>query len=251
MHYWDTRTTGYWLRTRAQVQQCENEIAWCEGSGYGIDLPLWSNEDTEVCARMSVTLHSAGNHTLAQACAKMHAASPETRSIVALACVDSPLGTLLLGAHQHSIVVLEFCELSGLEKRVSSLQPRFGSKLEVKSEPVLEHLIEQLSSYFAGALRTFDVPLAYQGSRFQQQVWGELLRIPYGQTCSYGAIAQRLGDVGATRAVGMANHHNPIAIVIPCHRVVNAKGDIGGYGGEVWRKRWLLDLEAGQGQLAL
>lgn len=115
-------------------------------------------------------------------------------------------------------------------------------------EPVLERLIAQLSAYFARTLRTFDVPLTYRGSTFQEQVWHELLRIPYGQTCSYGTIAQRLGDPGAMRAVGMANHHNPIAIVIPCHRVVNAKGDIGGYGGEVWRKRWLLDLEAGQSQ---
>jgi len=165
-------------------------------------------------------------------------------------CVDSPLGTLLLGAREQSISVLEFCDASRIEDCVSRLHARFGCALKVKSEPVLEQLVEQLGAYFARTLRTFDLPLTYNGSNFQQLVWTELLRIPYGQTCSYGTIAQRVGDPGAMRAVGTANHHNPIAIVIPCHRVVNAKGDIGGYGGEVWRKRWLLDLEAGQSHFA-
>jgi O-6-methylguanine DNA methyltransferase len=199
---------------------------------------------------MSVTELAAANEMLAHACESSGVASADVRSPLALMCVDSPLGTLLLGARHQSIAVLEFCDASRIEGCVSRLQWRFGCGLEVKSEPVLEQLIEQLAAYFACTLRTFEVPLTYSGSNFQQQVWAELLRIPYGQTCSYGTIAQRIGDPGAMRAVGSANHHNPIAIVIPCHRVVNATGDIGGYGGEVWRKRWLLDLEAGQSHLA-
>jgi O-6-methylguanine DNA methyltransferase len=209
---------------------------------------LWSNEDIEV--RMSVVVHAAANEALAHACESLRIASADAHSPLALMCVDSPLGTLLLGAHRQSVAALEFCDISGIEDRVSRLQSRIGCVVQAKSEPVLEQLIAQLDAYFARTLRTFDLPLTYNGSHFQQQVWTELLRIPYGQTCSYGTIAQRVGDPGAMRAVGAANHHNPIAIVIPCHRVVNAKGDIGGYGGEVWRKRWLLDLEAGQSQFA-
>jgi len=169
---------------------------------------------------------------------------------MALTCLDSPIGTLLLGSQNGSISLLEFCDVSQMGTRVDALQGRFGCEVRARLEPVLELLIEQLNGYFSKSLRSFDVPLIYSGSTFQQQVWSELLRIPYGQTCSYLTIAQRVGDKGATRAVGGANHHNPIAIVIPCHRVINANGELGGYGGEVWRKRWLLDLESGQSQFA-
>ena len=93
------------------------------------------------------------------------------------------------------------------------------------------------------------MPLLYPGTSFQQQVWLALLQIGYGQTWSYLDLARRIGDLNATRAVGMANGANPIAIVIPCHRVVNANGELGGYGGGLWRKRILLDLERGQGRL--
>jgi O-6-methylguanine DNA methyltransferase len=196
---------------------------------------------------MSVAPHEEANQTLARVCASLAAAAS---SSIAVTCVDSPVGTLLLGAQDESIALLEFCELNRIERRVTELQAHLQCDLEARAVPALLRLTDQLDGYFGGRLRTFDLPLRYRGSRFQQQVWAELMRIPYGQTCSYGAIAQRVGDPGAMRAVGAANHHNPIAIVIPCHRVVNANGDIGGYGGEVWRKRWLLDLECGQSQLA-
>jgi AraC family transcriptional regulator of adaptative response/methylated-DNA-[protein]-cysteine methyltransferase len=199
---------------------------------------------------MSVTLHQRANEILARLYDIRPSATRGARSTLALACVESPLGPLLLGAQDGSVATLEFCDVSQIQARAAALQIRFECALRVSIEPVLQCLIEQLSAYFARNLQSFDVPLTYGGSAFQQQVWNELLRIPYGQTCSYGAIAQRIGDLGAMRAVGAANHHNPIAIVIPCHRVVNANGDLGGYGGEVWRKRWLLDLEAGQSQLA-
>ena len=225
-------------------------MTWREGSDNGVDLPLWSNEDIGRCERMNVTAHDAANQTLAHACASSQAETAAAASTLALMCVDSPLGTLLLGALNDSVALLEFCEPSRIEARVATLQTRFGCALHACAAPVLQRLGQQLSAYFGGKLHAFDLPLIYQGSDFQQRVWSELLRIPYGQTCSYGAIAQRIGDTGAMRAVGAANHHNPIAIVIPCHRVVNANGELGGYGGEVWRKRWLLDLERGQGQLA-
>lgn len=104
-------------------------------------------------------------------------------------------------------------------------------------------LADQLAAYFARERTTFDLPLAPAGTPFQQQVWAELRRIPFGHKVSYGELAVRLGDVKRTRAVGGANGANPVAIVIPCHRVVEADGGLGGYAGGVQMKRWLLRHE--------
>ena len=119
------------------------------------------------------------------------------------------------------------------------------------SNALLDRLRTQLQEYFAGQRRDFSVPLSASGSQFQERVWAALCEIPYGETWSYLQLALRIGDALATRAVGYANGANPIAIVIPCHRVINADGGDGGYGGGLWRKRILLDLERGQGSLPL
>jgi len=108
---------------------------------------------------------------------------------------------------------------------------------------LLAKAARQLAAYFAGELRDFDLPLAPEGSDFQQQVWDELRRIPFGETTSYMTIAKRLGDARHVRAVGSANGRNPISIIIPCHRVVGSDGSLVGYGGGLERKRWLLDHE--------
>jgi methylated-DNA-[protein]-cysteine S-methyltransferase len=104
--------------------------------------------------------------------------------------------------------------------------------------------VEQLEGYFCGALETFDVPLDPVGTPFQIAVWGALLDIPYGETRRYGDIAKAVKQPKAARAVGLANNQNPIAIVIPCHRVIGANGSLTGYGGGVSRKKWLLQHEA-------
>ena len=108
---------------------------------------------------------------------------------------------------------------------------------------------QQLQEYFSGARTEFDLELEPAGTEFERRVWAELVRIPFGLTDTYGAIADRLGDPGASRAVGLANARNPIAIVVPCHRVVGASGDLTGYAGGLWRKKWLLAHESGQGRL--
>jgi methylated-DNA-[protein]-cysteine S-methyltransferase len=105
----------------------------------------------------------------------------------------------------------------------------------------------QLTAYFAGALRTFDVPLRATGTPFQQLVWNELCNIPFGTTISYGELARRIGRTSAARAVGAANGQNPISIVIPCHRVIGANGTLIGYGGGLDLKEWLLRHEGGGG----
>ena len=122
--------------------------------------------------------------------------------------------------------------------------------LEIASDWVCDHnalpFVEtkrQLDEYFAGSLRDFTLPLAPKGRAFQKLVWAELLRIPCGETCSYGELARRLGNPNASRAVGLANGRNPISIIVPCHRVIGASGRLTGYGGGIEQKEMLLALE--------
>lgn len=114
---------------------------------------------------------------------------------------------------------------------------------EQHSCEVLEKCKLQLESYFSGSLLNFDLPLAPEGTEFQQKVWTELLKIPYGETITYMDMAVRLGDPKCIRAAGTANGKNPIAIVIPCHRVIGAGNKLTGYAGGIWRKKMLLELE--------
>jgi methylated-DNA-[protein]-cysteine S-methyltransferase len=121
------------------------------------------------------------------------------------------------------------------------LSARPGASAEI--HPTARIVARQLDEYFAGARYEFDLELAAGGTEFEKLVWAELLRIPYGQTRSYGQIATAIGEPGAARGVGAANHTNPIAIVIPCHRVIGADGSLVGYGGGLEMKRKLLELE--------
>lgn len=119
-----------------------------------------------------------------------------------------------------------------------------GEEQENRGEtPLLQEAVKQLAEYFAGQRQAFDLPLRPKGTAFQQQVWQQLLQIPYGETRSYGQIAAAVGRPKAARAVGSANHHNPIAIIIPCHRVIGADGKLVGYAGGVEYKANLLQLE--------
>jgi O-6-methylguanine DNA methyltransferase len=170
---------------------------------------------------------------------------------VSVDVIDSPVGALMIGATENAVCMLEFVDRASLGPRLDSLKRRFAESIEIGSNASLAALRMQLGDYFAGTRRTFEVPLSYPGTPFQEKVWSALLNIPFGQTWSYLEVAKRIGDPGATRAVGMANGMNPLAILIPCHRVVNAGGELGGYGGGAWRKRILLDLEKGQMQLVL
>lgn len=109
--------------------------------------------------------------------------------------------------------------------------------------PLLIHCIEQLIQYFNGERRIFELALHQEGTPFQQEVWSELIQIPFGKTISYLELARRTGDTKATRAVANANGKNNIAIIVPCHRVIGSNGDLIGYAGGLWRKKWLLELE--------
>jgi AraC family transcriptional regulator of adaptative response/methylated-DNA-[protein]-cysteine methyltransferase len=163
--------------------------------------------------------------------------------------LESPLGPLLAAATSASICLLEFTERRMLEAQFATLRRRFKVPIVPGANRHLEQLRRELAEYFAGERRRFSVPLNYPGTPFQQKVWNELLRIPYGETRSYEDIARAVGSASAVRAVGQTNGLNRICVVIPCHRVVNKDGKLGGYGGGLWRKQALLTLEQGQKEL--
>jgi O-6-methylguanine DNA methyltransferase len=172
-----------------------------------------------------------------------------TQAVRALGWCESPVGPLIAAATDQALCLLQFSDAATLDDRIEALRQRYASSLGAGSNAILDELWQQLEQYFSGERREFTLRLVYPGTQFQEQVWAALREIRYGETWSYLDLAKRIGDVNATRAVGLANGANPISIVIPCHRVVNANGDLGGYGGGLWRKRILLDLERGQSRL--
>ncbi len=167
------------------------------------------------------------------------------------ASIETPVGALLAGATPDGVCLLEFTDPQRLDPQLALLQKLFQQAPVTGSNEHLVKLQEELTTYFEGTLRQFTVPLVYPGTPFQQKVWSTLLKIPYGKTWSYEALAGHIGAVNGQRAVGHANGQNRIAIVIPCHRVVNKDGKLGGYGGGLWRKQWLLALENGQHPAAI
>lgn len=154
----------------------------------------------------------------------------------------SPIGDLLIIAADARIAAIHF-DGQGIERF------RRGAPERADDWPVLVEAKRQLTEYFAGARRDFDLPLDFGGTDFQRAVWETLLAIPYGETWSYADVADRLGKPNATRAVGAANGQNPIPIVGPCHRVIGKNGSLTGFGGGLPLKEKLLALESGQGTL--
>lgn len=159
--------------------------------------------------------------------------------------LTSPLGPLVAAAVREGICLLEFVDRRALVTQLKTLQRRIPRPVVPGRCPLLDKLERQLEDYFAGKRQSFDVPLVHPGTEFQQSVWRRLLEIPYGETMSYEGLARAIGRPGAQRAVGKANGDNRLAILIPCHRVVQKNGELRGYGGGLWRKRYLLDLERG------
>lgn len=164
------------------------------------------------------------------------------RTFTATGSVDSPLGLITLGATAAGLALCEFATEG------TDVQHRSGS------DPVADAHVQtattQLREYFAGERTEFDLSLDAGGTDFQRSCWDELRRIPCGETRSYGQLATRIGNPNACRAVGMANHRNPIAIIIPCHRVIESKGGLRGYAGGLERKQWLLEHEGAWAPIA-
>jgi methylated-DNA-[protein]-cysteine S-methyltransferase len=149
--------------------------------------------------------------------------------------IASPIGELTLTSDGKSVTGLYMQNQKHGARRIKEWK---------RDDAALNELRAQLQAYFAGELREFELPLAAEGTPFQQRVWRALCDIPYGETISYGELARRIGQPRASRAVGLANGQNPISIVVPCHRVIGANGSLTGYGGGLERKRWLLAHES-------
>jgi methylated-DNA-[protein]-cysteine S-methyltransferase len=152
--------------------------------------------------------------------------------------IDSPYGPLTLVADDGAL-----CGLYMVGQRHRPPEENFGER----DDAPFGEVSEQLRAYFSGELKDFSLELSLHGTPFQRSVWEQLRLIPYGETRSYGELADALGNPGASRAVGLANGRNPIGIIVPCHRVVGANGGLTGYGGGLDRKRRLLDFERGAG----
>lgn len=165
--------------------------------------------------------------------------------------IGSPIGPLTITARGGALTAVHMHEQRHFPSIPASADPADPA------DPSLAPIVAQLEAYFAGELTDFDLPLQLRGTPFQRRVWDALQEIPFGETISYGELARRVGNPKASRAVGLANGRNPIAIVVPCHRVIGADGSLTGYGGGIERKVWLLEHEGcwpaakAQGRLAV
>ncbi|MBZ5576819.1 MAG: methylated-DNA--[protein]-cysteine S-methyltransferase [Acidobacteriia bacterium] len=155
--------------------------------------------------------------------------------------MESPVGKLLLVGDERGLRELQFAKGRTPPAVVATWK---------NDDAFLREPVRQLRAFFAGELHRFDLALEPEGTEFQQRVWSALQEIPFGETVSYGELARRIGNPSASRAVGLANGSNPIAILIPCHRVIGSDGKLTGYGGGLENKRWLLDFERSQLRLA-
>ncbi len=157
--------------------------------------------------------------------------------------ISTPLGDMLAAEHDGKLCLLEFTDDRASKPFLAPIEKYYGSDSAEQESALLSELKQQLADYFERKLKKFNIPTSLAGTEFQRSVWGRLCDIPYGQTVNYAWIASRLGNPKASRAVGRANGANPISIIIPCHRVIGKDGDLVGYGGKIWRKKWLLEHE--------
>jgi AraC family transcriptional regulator of adaptative response/methylated-DNA-[protein]-cysteine methyltransferase len=157
--------------------------------------------------------------------------------------LETPLGTMIAIADEQSLYLLEFVDCRGLDREIEKLCLAKTATIVTGTTTPIESIKKELAAYFKGSLQKFTTPIHMMGTPFQQSVWKALQNIPYGHTKSYGEQAKIIGNKSAFRAVANANGANQLAIIIPCHRVINGNGKLGGYGGGINRKQWLLNFE--------
>jgi len=175
--------------------------------------------------------------------ALLHAINNYGDDKVYASTISTPIGTMLVLETQRGICLLEFADRKELEHEIQAFLQKAKGKLFEGGDNFFALLSEELDAYFRDSSSPFSVPLDMFGSEFQKQLWKTLIEIPVGQTRSYSQVAEMIGKPQAIRAMGHANARNPIAIVIPCHRLIGVNGSLKGYGGGIWRKEWLLQHE--------
>lgn len=167
----------------------------------------------------------------------------ENKRIVNIAYLETDLGLLVAAATDKGICMFEFADYKLIDLELRQLVEEFKAPLVQSGNPYFDTLKKQLGEYFRGERKNFDIPLELVGTEFQKTVWLSLLQIPYGCTTTYGKQAGLIGKPSSVRAVANANGKNKISIILPCHRVIGADGSLTGYGGGIWRKKKLLELE--------
>jgi AraC family transcriptional regulator of adaptative response/methylated-DNA-[protein]-cysteine methyltransferase len=168
--------------------------------------------------------------------------SPDATTLLA-ARLATPIGPMLAIANDAGVCLLEFVDRRSLERQIATLRRRFQGVVVPGDNAHLRALRVELADWFKGVRKKFDVPLVAPGTPFQERVWAQLARIPFGETRSYAEVARAIGEPKAVRAVARANGDNRLALLIPCHRVIGSNGEPTGYAGGLWRKRWLLEHE--------
>jgi AraC family transcriptional regulator of adaptative response/methylated-DNA-[protein]-cysteine methyltransferase len=219
-------------------------VAYARARRMGLAMKQIRSGDAVIDAQLSTGYESSSGFR--DAFSRIMGAAPtkSTQQIILKAAwLDTPLGPMLAIADEEKLYLLEFVDRRGLEGEIERLRKRTKAAI-VPGETQAIHSIEcELKAYFSGDCIAFKTPLFLLGSPFQKRVWEELKKIPCGETLSYGELAVAIGNPSAFRAVAQANGANQFALVIPCHRVINANGELGGYGGGLMRKQWLLNHE--------
>lgn len=210
----------------------------------GLGLERLAASATVIEAQLDAGYQSATGFQ--DAIARLLASTPSAlagRPLLHATWLDTPIGPMLAIADSTRLHLLEFFDRKGLPAELKRLTARTGCAVTFSRNQLIARLETELADYFSGSLRHFQTPLARDHTDFTKTVWQALLSIPYGSTTSYGALAESLGHPTAARAVARANGANQLALMIPCHRVIGADGSLTGYGGQLWRKEWLLEHE--------
>ncbi len=219
-------------------------VAYARARRMGIAMKQIREGETVINAQLSTGYESGSGFR--DAFSRIMGAAPIKQgktNLLQASWLDTPLGPMIAIADEKVLYLLEFVDRRGLEREIERLRKKTGSAIiPGHNKPI--HLIKnELQAYFMGELKQFTTPIVFLGSDFQKRVWEELLKIPYGETRSYSDIASTIGKRRAFRAVARANGSNQFAIIVPCHRVINQDGCLGGYGGGVSRKKWLINHE--------
>lgn len=218
-------------------------VEYARARRMGIAMKQIREGNTVIDAQLSTGYESSSGFR--DAFAKIMGTPPSQKNIRILKAtwIDTKLGPMIAIADEDGLYLLEFIDRRGLEREVESLRKKLNAAIIPGETKIIKSIESEIAQYFDGKNLVFKTPIHMNGTPFQKSVWEELRRIPVGETRSYLDIAKSINKPTAFRAVALANGANPLCIIVPCHRVINSNGELGGYGGGVARKQWLLDLE--------